>query len=157
MLYTDFPDFTLPWSFLDFGIFHAIIFIEDSGKTSYRWLWNSRLVRCQPIVEPDRGLCGYHKPNRAGETSLKENAKSNRGDLLMGHPYFLAGYLVFVRNGKIPISFSSFSLSSVIFPEESMARWFAIHVFIEVPLSMFISVSLCGSLWYLSTNCFIRL
>nr|DAO94749.1 MAG TPA: hypothetical protein [Caudoviricetes sp.] len=81
-------------------------------------------------MEPDRGLCGYHKPNRAGETSLKENAKSNRGDLLMGHPYFLAGYLVFVVHVFSPITHASrllmylvFSLTTFLKAKKRRSTW----------------------------------
>lgn len=49
---------------IDSNLFHAIMTIEDSGVTSYRGYEADDCVGMQPSVEPARGLCENHKPNR---------------------------------------------------------------------------------------------
>lgn len=51
--------------------FCGIIVIEDSGIDQLSRRRSSWLVRYQLIVEPDRGLCENHKPNRFVESKEK--------------------------------------------------------------------------------------
>ena len=57
---------------VDLKSFCAIIFLEDSDKISYRGFEAVDCFGMQFTVEPARGLCGNHKPNRFMES--KENA-----------------------------------------------------------------------------------
>lgn len=56
---------------VDLKSFCATIFLEDSDEISYRGFEAVDCFGMQFTVEPARGLCGNHKPNRFIES--KEN------------------------------------------------------------------------------------
>ena len=47
---------------------------------SYRWRWRNRLVRHQPVVEPNRGFSDKHKPNRFTRIERKRKMPAHGGD-----------------------------------------------------------------------------
>ena len=66
-----------------------MIEVAEPSKTAR--LWSSGLGRWQSIVEPDRGLCGYHKPNRRRKCCWKKTQK-NRDDLNTRLSLFFSWY-----------------------------------------------------------------
>ena len=51
-----------------------------AALTSYRWHWSNRLVRHQPVVEPNRGFSDNHKPNRFTRIEQKRKMPAHCGD-----------------------------------------------------------------------------
>ena len=77
------------FSFLvDLRIFCVIMFLEDSGVTSYRGVETISCVGMQLIAEPDLGLCDNLKPNRFLGTERKRFFK----DLALARSFIFQGW-----------------------------------------------------------------